>query len=163
MHNHSVQPPPHTFHTPKVYLVTDMMVDYTDYKLWCLIEGAKEPFSVVTPSSSSISRLKQLIYAKPASEATGYYRACDLILRKVCHGIFMPAGITGLTLRTILQVDADFNDINDSVCKGTYQPENTQAETIIEPVWQQLFHIWSTPPLSHHLHIFISLHQATGE
>jgi len=141
------------------------MVD-TDYKLWCLIEGAKEPFSVVTSSTSSISTLKQLIYKKPECQyyaSAGNYLAHELILREVCHGIFMPMGITRLAHYTILQINANFNDINDSVCKGTYQPENTQAEVIIKPVWRQLFHIWSTPPLSHHLHIFISLPQATSE
>jgi len=105
------------------------MANDTDYELWCLIEGDKEPFPIVTSSTTSIGRLKELIYEKCRSSPL---QARDLILKKD---------------------NADFNTYKNDIHAGEYRP-NTDDK--IDDPWRQIAQVWSSPPLNGYLHIFVS-------
>jgi hypothetical protein len=59
--------------------MSDMDIDMT---LWCLLEGADAPFSVLASPTTSISNLKKIIIENALKTQTSTYK---LKLWKVCY------------------------------------------------------------------------------
>jgi Crinkler effector protein N-terminal domain len=54
----------------------------TTYKLWCLVEGDKTPFSIIASTTTFIGELQKMI-KKEKSDALQSFDASSLILWKV--------------------------------------------------------------------------------
>ena len=70
--------------TPQSTFVTNMA---DNYQLWCLIEGDNRPFLIITPHSTTISQVKQLIIQQCPNHILQGVESCNLILKKVSYNM----------------------------------------------------------------------------
>ena len=60
-----------------------VMAETAQYELWCLVEGDGAAFSVIVPTNTSVSQLKELIRDKAKTGTLRDVDAKDLALWKV--------------------------------------------------------------------------------
>ncbi|KAH9952929.1 hypothetical protein BGW80DRAFT_1469125 [Lactifluus volemus] len=107
------------------------MANDVNYEFWCLLKGEKSPFLINAPSTLSIYDLKGIIYQR-----------CTPF-----HGMI----VTDYDL-TLMKVNVNLHTVRDSICAGTYQPEDTEA---LRAVWEQIYEVWPDKPSQGYLHIFV--------
>ncbi|KAH9966391.1 hypothetical protein BGW80DRAFT_1562959 [Lactifluus volemus] len=107
------------------------MANNVNYEFWCLLKGEKSPFLINAPSTLSIYDLRGIIYQRCTPFHGMIVTDYDLILMKV---------------------NVNLHTVRDSICAGTYQPEDTEA---LRAVWEQIYEVWPDKPSQGYLHIFV--------
>ncbi|KAI9447310.1 protein kinase subdomain-containing protein PKL/ccin9 [Lactarius psammicola] len=112
----------------------------SDYKLCCLAEHDHHPFSVSISPTGTINDLKELIFRE---------RVKALLQ---CH----PADFA------LTKVSFDLEACKSDILAGEFEPNsNDMGVSLLDDPTATISQVWSTKPLSGHVHVFVGLPTTT--